>query len=119
MGYRSDVIFGVKKGMENNIKKVLMEYDLKFKTEVVNHRFKTVDSGEWLDDVWVIFSAEWLKWYEDYEDVQAITKIIEELSDENNSAFLVALGEQGETHSEIGDWWDFVSHISKIEIINP
>ena len=40
----------------------------------------------------------------------------EEVVGAEETTFLVGLGEQGETHSEIGDWYNYVDHISKLEI---
>lgn len=76
----------------------------------------------------IVYRFEYLKWYEDYDDVRAITKYLKGLAytldeddnvvetDDYENTFLVGLGEEGETHSEIGDWYNFVDHISDIRI---
>ena len=65
----------------------------------------------------VIYKFEYMKWYDDYPEVMAITKYLEELHEEHeDTTFLVGLGEEGETHSMIGNWWEYVDHISKLEI---
>ena len=53
MGYRSEVIFGVRKDSRDKMDKVLEEYDLQ-------------DS---------------YKWYDEFEDVRAINECIDELED--------------------------------------
>ena len=54
-----------------------------------------------------------LKWYDGYKDVKEITKFIE--SDEDN--FLVGIGEQGETHSEWGEWYEYTGVHHEIYIL--
>ena len=131
MGYRSEVFLGVKKGLETELDKVLAEHNLlkdvtsssfAFIKKEKNFRYKkfddkTNDESDWLNDEWFIYSAGWLKWYSGYADVDAITNIINDLAgDDDDKAFIVALGEDGTIHSETGSWYDYIDHVSKLEI---
>lgn len=138
MGYRSTVMFGVKQSHAPKLDEILKEYEMTpdEKELVVYPDYKMVNSkhGEFLK--WerkgnikmIIYKFEYQKWYDDYDDVRAVTKYLKGLAytldeddnvveaDDYDTTFLVALGEQGETHSEIGDWYNYVDHISKLEI---
>ena len=121
MGYRSEVIFGVRKDSREKIDKVLKEYNLHKSFKWYE---KTYDCTEYDEsnnfkvkqtDYWIIYTEDWLKWYDEYEDVRAINECIDELE---GKGFMVALGEDNVIHSEIGEWYDYVNHISKLEINN-
>jgi hypothetical protein len=70
----------------------------------------------------IIYKFEYLKWYADYPEVMAITKCLEDLykegrlTERDETTFLVGLGEEGEIYSTMGEWYNFVSHVSKLEI---
>ena len=130
MGYRSEVILGVKKGLEKKLDEVLIEHDLlqdvtgsemAFTKKEHNYRYKNFDSvtgeaGDWIDDKWIIYRASWLKWYDDYKDVDAVTNVIDELSEDGDKGFMVALGEDNQIHSEVGVWWDYIDNVSELRI---
>ncbi len=132
MGYRSEVFLGVKKGLETKLDKVLVKHNLlkdvtsssfAFTKEEKNFRYKNFDNktnqaSDWLDDEWFIYSAGWLKWYSGYADVDAITDVIHNLNtnEDEDRAFIVALGEDGTIHSETGSWYDYIDHVSELKI---
>ena len=68
------------------------------------------------DNHWIIFTGDYLKWYEDYDDVKGVTEIIEELHETEDNAFMVALGESGEIHSEIGEWYNYIDCMRYLKI---
>ena len=94
MGYRSEVIFGVRKDSRDKMDKVLEEHDLQ-------------NSFKWYEK-----THTWTK-YDEYEDVRAINECIDELE---GKGFMVALGEDNVIHSERGEWYDYVEHICKLKI---
>ena len=131
MGYRSEVFLGVKKGLETKLDKVLVKHNLlkdvtsssfAFTKEEKNFRYKNFDDktnegSDWLNDEWYIYKAGWLKWYSGYRDVDDVTNIIDKLAGEDDDkAFIVALGEDGTIHSETGCWYDYIDHVSTLKI---
>lgn len=118
MGYRSQVFFGVKKGLESKLENVFAEFSMHkyFTAKEVNYRWKKAGDDEWRDDEWVVFSGDYLKWYEDYDDVKGVTEIIEELNEKEDNAFMVAMGECGETHSEHGEWHEYIDCVRYLKV---
>ncbi len=130
MGYRSEVFLGVKKGLEKKLDEVLIKHDLlqevagsemAFTKKEHNYRYKNFDSvtgeaSDWIDDKWIIYRASWLKWYDEYKDVEAVTNVIDEISEDGDKGFMVALGEDNQVHSESGCWWDYIDHVSELKI---
>ena len=119
MGYRSEVIFGVKKDSRDKMDKVLEKHDLQdsYKWYEKTHTWTEFnDDGARVvhTEYWIVWVGDYLKWYDEYEDVKAINECIDDLGDKG---FMVALGEDNVIHSERGEWYDFVDHISKLEII--
>ena len=128
MGYRSTIMFGVEQSHAPKLDEILKERNMIADErvsrdypnyEMVKDKYGDFQKWEKADDIqMVVYRFEYIKWYDDYPDVMAITKYLEELHEEHEyTTFLVGLGEEGETHSEIGDWWEYVDHISKLEII--
>lgn len=140
MGYRSTIMFGVEQSNAPKLDEILKEHQMTPDEKVSKYypNYKMVNSkhGEFLkwerkgDIQMVVYKFEYIKWYDDYDDVRAVTKYLKGLAytleegnvveaDDYDTTFLVGLGEQGETHSEIGDWYNYVDHISKLEIQKP
>ena len=130
MGYRSTIMFGVEQSHAPKLDKILKEYKMTADDRVsknypnykaIKDEFGDFKSWEKTDDLqMVIYKFEYLKWYDDYDDVRAVTKFLNNLHEEvvgaEETTFLVGLGEEGETHSEIGEWYNYVDHVSKLEI---
>ena len=129
MGYRSTIIFGVEQSHAPKLDEILKEHGMRTDEKVhklypnykmVKDEFGDFKSWEKTDDLqMVIYKSEYQKWYEDYDDVRAVTRFLDFLAVEEGAeetTFLVGLGEDGEIHSEIGDWYNYVDHISKLEI---
>lgn len=128
MGYRSTIMFGVEQSHAPKLDEILKEHKMTADDrvskdypnyEMVKDKFGDFKSWHKVGDIqMVVYKFEYLKWYNDYPDVMAITQYLEELHEEHeDTTFLVGLGEEREIHSEIGDWWEYVDHISKLEII--
>jgi len=129
MGYRSQVIFGIRKEHRELIDKVLEEHDLtdNFKWyERTYEHIKYSDCGMKVKNTeyWIVWIGDYLKWYDDYPDVSAVNRIISDYSElnegiekgESYKTFMVCMGEDGAIHSEQGDWYEHVEHISKLEL---
>ena len=121
MGYRSDVIFGVRKKHEKKIQKVLEKHDLLKYIDRLERNHSYNQDGKLINDLWVIYSASSIKWYDYFDEVIDIHNVIDKLvkcdDDGDGDGFCVALGEEGETHSESGYYWQYVDVIRKIEVI--
>ena len=137
MGYRSTIMFGVEQSHAPKLDDILIEHqmfaDVRVSKTYTNYEMvkdKVGDFKSWKkvgNMQMVIYRFEYLKWYDDYPEVIAITKYLQGLaytledsgvveSDDYDTTFLVGLGEEGEIHSAIADWWQYVDHISKLEI---
>ena len=81
MGYRSEIYIQVEKELENDLIELFIKHDLE-------NAFKKQDETE----TTVKYSGDWLKWYEGYEDVDAINSFINENEDK---AALIGIGEDG------------------------
>jgi hypothetical protein len=88
MGYRSEVAF------------IVPEKAPRF--EEIENCFATIKEKDGLR----LYHSSWLKWYEDFEIVQAVESYLDEL-DENEDRFLfIRLGEDGNDIEERGNLWD-------------
>jgi len=117
MGYRSKVIIGVKNGkLSNEFDKVLQRHDfntndnsadyLKIHTENDGMKFYTFEHTKWYS------TDDWCK------DIMDCLKRMDNLKPNFGSVFCVGIGEAGELHSEVGDYWDFVDVIRDINLID-
>ena len=113
MGYRSKVIIGVKSG----------ELSKEFDNILRKHEF-SVDKpdGDYIKihrdpNDKTFYTFEHIKWYSD-DWCNDIMEYIEKISEDNDNAFCIGLGEDGKTHSEVGNYWDYVEQISEINLID-
>ena len=122
MGYRSDVIFGVRKDSRDKMDKVLEEHDLQdsFKWYEKTYDWNEYDESDNIKvthtEYWIVWIGDYLKWYDEFDDVRAINECIDELEELEGKGFMVALGEDNVIHSERGEWYDYVEHICKLKI---
>ena len=123
MGYRSEVYLGVRKKHKEEFEKLLEKHDLlRYMDDWERNHSYTLESGQTLNDWWVIYSCEDMKWYDTFDDVSEIMDFIENLSEldgeyEDGDGFSVCLGEDGAIHSENGVYWHYVDVIRTINII--
>tara|TARA_Y100000114_G_scaffold153165_1_gene172640 strand:+ start:401 stop:778 length:378 start_codon:yes stop_codon:yes gene_type:complete len=124
MGYTSEVHIAVPKKAEKEMDKVLNkhnlitedEYSYKFKKTHHTQRWKEHTNGVTTDksnDI-ILYQASSLKWYEEYDDVQGITSIVEEY--EPSGACMVCVGEDGAVHSDMGEYHDVFNVYVKVEL---
>ena len=112
MGYRSDMVIGIPKKKVKAFEKLLKQH---FPDLDVFVR-KNLNETRYNKDI-AIYEGLYLKWYPSYEDVKAIEKFVNDCWDKDNvNSFLVGLGEDGEIHSEIGDYFDYVGVYTTYEI---
>ena len=117
MGYYSEVYIAVPKKDEAELDAIMNEHDLlESEDEYGDNRFEKSNHREF-----VIYEASRLKWYEEFKDVQEINSFIEMGEEARNSKpngrIMVCVGEQGEVHSDIGDYWDVFKVYTKVEVI--
>ena len=62
----------------------------------------------------MVYKGEYLKWYPDYKEVKRFNEIVR--SNEDN--FCVAIGEDNEIHSDIGDWQNYIGLSMEVYIYN-
>ena len=102
MGYRSTMILGI-------APKHKEEFD---KTNE-DDAFKLVKE----DKDMLIYEGEYLKWYSQYDDVRNIEQLLNEANTKDEeSCFLVGIGEDGAIHSELGHYYDYVGIFTTHEI---
>ena len=125
MGYTSEVHIAVPKTAEKELDKLLTKHDLiaeseysyRFKKTHHTQRWKEINNGATTDksnDI-ILYQASSLKWYEEYKDVQEISRLIEEY--EPSGACIVCVGEDNAVHSDIGDYWDVFNIYMTVELL--
>jgi len=119
MGYRSKVIIGVKTG----------DLSKEFDNILRKHKFP-VDKpyGDYLHvhedpNDKTFYTFNYIKWYESDDWCKDIMETLLSMEDkheleEDEVVFCVGLGEDGQTHSEIGMYWEYVEQISEINLID-
>jgi|TARA_S200002703_G_scaffold51801_1_gene44973 hypothetical protein len=109
MGYRSTMVLGVPKEKQND----LLELDLGNSAD----KFADIFEQEKIEDDIVIYRGEYLKWYDEFKDVQAIEEFLNKTWKEfPETTFLIGLGEDGTAHSEIGAYYNYCGIYSSIEV---
>ena len=131
MGYASKVICGVKTGtLSKEFEKLLKK-----------NRILPSNSDDWgnhwkriskVND-FTTYEFDYIKWYESDDWCKEIMDWLEKQEDEckreedigdgesvpmygYSNVFCVAMGEDGQLHSEVGDWWDYVDTIMDIKL---
>tara|TARA_R110001606_G_scaffold70344_10_gene160824 strand:+ start:2343 stop:2705 length:363 start_codon:yes stop_codon:yes gene_type:complete len=120
MGYRSKVIFGVRKEYQDSLELVLSKTELK---ELFNHRDVTYGrfyglTGEdyMKSDDWIVYESLYdLKWYSEYKDIKDIEHFFDNMPEDD--CFKVCLGEDNELHSINGQWNEYIDYICELKII--
>ena len=115
MGYRSKVIFGVKEIHKDKFNKLIEEVDKIGGNNYHKEHIKIV-KPIYEKENWIVFEDDYLKWYDDFEEVELINETIEKwCEDEDMGAFRICLGEDG-YKDECGHWYDIVSATHDINI---
>jgi len=111
MGYRSQVYVGVPPTKGKELESFEWEYGTTHKsTSTFLELFKPVKRN-W-DEGMFIYVGDWLKWYEGYKDVIAITNFVQECE-----GFIVAIGEDDAVHSALGDYYEYIDIRMQIDIL--
>ena len=119
MGYRSKVIIGVKNGeLSDEFDNILRKHEFPVDKPVDEH-LKIVE------DTTKFYTFNYIKWYESDDWCKEIMDWLEKQDDNTidrqdglQNVFCIGLGEDGRTHSEVGDCWDYVEQISEINLID-
>ena len=113
MGYRSKVIVGVKKGkLSDQFDEILKKHDFKIDNP----------DGDYLIigkmDEYKTYTFDYIKWYHDDEWCREIMLWLDskQLYD-LQSCWSLGMGEDGNLHSEIGDYYEYINTIRDIELI--
>ena len=120
MGYRSKVIIGVKSGkLSNEFDKILQKHDFNTRDNVVLKKDDLLKIHT-EDDGMKFYTFEYIKWYESDDWCREIVDWLEKVNNitgiTDSDVFCVGLGEDGQIHSEIGDYWEYVENISEINL---
>ena len=130
MGYRSKVICGVKTGtLSKEFEKLLKKNRLlpsNSEFDWGNKRVRKVDD-------FTAYEFDYIKWYHEDDWCKEIMNWLETQEDEckreedigdgetipmygDINVFCIAMGEDGQLHSQLGDWWEYVDTIMDIEL---
>ena len=121
MGYRSKVIIGVKSGeLSKEFDNILRKHDMKVDAPDGDYLHIHEDPNDK-----TLYTFNHIKWYESDDWCKEIMDWLEKQDDNtidnqdgDYKVFCIGLGEDGQTHSEIGDCWDYVEQISEINLID-
>jgi hypothetical protein len=112
MGYRSKVILGVKEDLSKNFDGILHKHD--FKTDNSSTYLKTI-----LVDDYMVYQFDYIKWYDNDDWCKEIMDWLKKLNKKHNKlddCWCIGMGEDGELHSEVGDYWEHVDIIRDINL---
>lgn len=102
MGYRSEVAIAVSTEDYNNAPQ-----------NVKDAFYEMFDEPEEKDDIITIYHKDWVKWYDDYKDVQTIESWLNSLNSDNYG--MIRIGEEDADVEYLGDpWQNGLSMIRKI-----
>ena len=121
MGYRSKVIIGVKNGeLSDEFDNILRKHE--FQVDQTDGDFLKTHTE---NDGMKFYTFNYIKWYESDDWCKEIVDWLEKQDDNtidnqdgDYKVFCIGLGEDGQTHSEIGDCWEYVEQISEINLID-
>ena len=111
MGYRSEVYVGVPPTKSKELESFKWEYGTTNKsTSTFLDLFKPVKRNS--DEGMYIYMGDWLKWYEGFKDVEAITNFVEDCE-----GFIVAIGEDEAIHSATGEYYEYIDIRMQVDIL--
>ena len=131
MGYRSTVYLGIHKDIQEKFEAIQQKELDSINTQYAKYRKNDEDNGKEPSPFWkeqeelnyftleqevedgdlLVYSAEDIKWYDDYTFVQEIEALISEDADcidYEGRSFIIGVGEEGETHTDIGCSYPYV-----------
>tara|TARA_R110000851_G_scaffold332717_1_gene509616 strand:- start:313 stop:648 length:336 start_codon:yes stop_codon:yes gene_type:complete len=111
MGYRSKVIIGVKSGkLSDEFDEILKKH--KFPEDSMY--LKIINDPNDMKT----YQFEEIKWYSTEDWYKDIMDYIHKVSEDSDNAYCIGLGEDGQTHDEVGLFWEYVEQINEINLIN-
>ena len=111
MGYRSQVYVGVPPTKGKELESLKWEYGTtEESTSNFLDLFEPVKRNS--DEGMYIYMGDWLKWYQEYKDVEAITKFVEECE-----GFIIAIGEDEAIHSATGEYYEYIDIRIVVDIL--
>ncbi len=107
MGYVSRVILGVSKSKLDKLKRLhLEELDIEGNDVRFLNLFEYAKSGVHnKNDEMTIWEAEYIKWHINDDTCDIISQFIDGIGEDG---FIVAIGEDNEFHSQVGEHWPHV-----------
>jgi len=126
MGYYSEVYIAVPKKAEAEMDKAMNSNNLLTKPQFeTSPSFKKYDHEQTYSQYendklvektnkLVIYEGDWLKWYPEFKDVQAVTSVVE--NHEDDGACIVCVGEDGAIHSDTGEYHEVFNVYVKVEL---
>lgn len=126
MGYYSEVYIAVPKKAEAEMDKAMNSNNLLTKPQFeTSPSFKKYDHEQTYSQYendklvektnkLVIYEGDWLKWYPEFKDVQAVTSVVEKY--EESGACIVCVGEDGAIHSDTGEYHEVFNVYVKVEL---
>lgn len=116
MGYRSKVIFGIKEIHKDKFNKMIDKACELYGGDYFKDKISVV-SPVYETDNWIVFEGDYLKWYDEFDEVKFINETIADwCEDEDMGAFRICLGEDG-CMDECGEWFNVVAEKHDINII--
>ena len=107
MGYRSNVYIGMPICKAKKLESSNFEGDDNFM-----ELFKKVEGSN--EDMNIYLGVD-LKWYDEWEDVQRVTDLIQECEDDG--AFQICIGEDEALHSAYGNYDEYIDIRTTIDIL--
>jgi len=113
MGYRSDVCLCIEKNKAAELKARYTMGNLPEAWVLFRD-----DAGifEYYEDhnSFLVWSTYGVKWYPDYEDIQAVHEILDDLDAENPNLYgMIRIGEEVDDIEEWGEPWEFGLHVER------
>ena len=122
MGYRSKVIIGVKTGdFSKEFDKILRKHEIDVNKTDGDYLHVHEDPNDK-----TFYTFNYIQWYDSDDWCKEIMNWLEKQDSKGcnkdpfgkDTVFCVGLGEDGQTHSEIGMYWEYVEQISEINLID-
>lgn len=120
MGYRSKVIVGVKSGkLSEEFDDILRKHN--FPVDSANTEYlKIIDDPNHMK----VYKFEYIKWYSSDDWCREIMLFLGKMDDYKidkqdgiDNVFCLGMGEDGQIHSEVGVYWDYVDVVQDINLI--
>jgi hypothetical protein len=113
MGYRSKVIIGVKEGLLSD----------RFDDMLKKNNYNPTKSNDYLKisdtDGYKTYLFDYVKWYVSDDWCKEIMDWLDKTQlNKLDDCWSLGMGEDGQIHSEIGDWYEYVDVFYDIELQN-